>query len=44
MNTWWRIRPLGGNERLFYLRSLAAPVHFSLAAQVEGAIDSAGVR
>jgi Condensation domain len=38
-----RIRPLGGVERLFYLWSLAVPVHFCLVAQIEGAIDLAGL-
>src|SRR5258708_23770899 len=35
------VRPLGYCERFFYLYSLAFPVHFCLAAQIEGALDSA---
>ena len=34
------VRPLGICERFFYLYSLAFPVHFCLAAHIEGAIDS----
>ena len=34
------VRPLGSCERFFYLYSLAFPVHFCLAAEIEGALDS----
>lgn len=33
------VRPLGCCERFFYLYSLAFPVHFCLAAQIEGRLD-----
>ena len=33
------VRPLGICERFFYLYSLAFPVHFCLAAHIEGAIN-----
>ena len=33
------VRPLGICERFFYLYSLGFPVHFCLAAHIEGAID-----
>jgi len=35
------VRPLGYASEFFYLYSLAFPVHFCLAAQIEGALDSA---
>ena len=34
------VRQLGCCERFFYLYSLAFPVHFCLAAEIEGALDS----
>jgi hypothetical protein len=35
------VRPLGCCERFFYLYSLTFPVHFCLAAQIEGVLDFA---
>ena len=34
------VRRLGCCERFFYLYSVAFPVHFCLAAEIEGALDS----
>jgi hypothetical protein len=43
MNTWWRIRPLGGIERLFYLRSLAVPMHFVSSPKLKARLIPRGL-